>query len=77
MENQQYLNKSLKLAKEVIKNSQVHMEQINRIIPQLKSEIKAIDINAYNQLDEMQSALNNGDFKKVIELKNKLDAYNK
>ena len=77
MEKEQYFNKALDLAKETIANANVQMQSINKLIPAIKQEIKAHDMNAYNQLSEMEQALKNQDIKKIIEIKNKLNAYNK
>jgi len=77
MENEKYLNKALDLAKETIAKADVQIQSINKLIPAIKQEIKAHDIEAYNQLSEMEKALKNQDIKKIIEIKNKLNAYNK
>jgi hypothetical protein len=77
MENEKYLNKALDLAKETIAKADVQIQSINKLIPAIKQEIKAHNIEAYNQLSEMEKALKNQDIKKIIEIKNKLDAYNK
>ena len=77
MENEKYLNKALDLAKETIAKADVQMKSINKLIPAIKQEIKAHNIEAYNQLSEMEKALKNQDIKKIIEIKNKLNAYNK
>ena len=77
MENEKYLNKALDLAKETIAKADVQIQSINKLIPAIKQEIKAHDIEAYNQLTEMEKALKNQDIKKIIEIKNKLNAYNK
>lgn len=77
MENEKYLNKALDLAKETIAKADVQMQSINKLIPAIKQEIKAHNIEAYNQLSEMEKALKNQDIKKIIEIKNKLNAYNK
>jgi hypothetical protein len=77
MENEKYLNKALDLAKETIAKADVQMQSINKLIPAIKQEIKAHNIDAYNQLSEMEKALKNQDIKKIIEIKNKLNAYNK
>jgi hypothetical protein len=77
MENEKYLNKALDLAKETIAKADVQMQSINKLIPAIKQEIKAHNIEAFNQLSEMEKALKNQDIKKIIEIKNKLNAYNK
>jgi|19_taG_2_1085344.scaffolds.fasta_scaffold90729_2 hypothetical protein len=77
MENEKYLNKALDLAKETIAKADVQIQSINKLIPAIKQEIKAHNIEAYNQLSEMEKALKNQDIKKIIEIKNKLNAYNK
>ena len=77
MENEKYLNKALDLAKETIAKADVQIQSINKLIPAIKQEIKAHNIDAYNQLSEMEKALKNQDIKKIIEIKNKLNAYNK
>jgi hypothetical protein len=77
MENEKYLNKALDLAKETIAKADVQIKSINKLIPAIKQEIKAHNIEAYNQLSEMEKALKNQDIKKIIEIKNKLNAYNK
>jgi len=77
MENEKYLNKALDLAKETIAKADVQIQSINKLIPAIKQEIKAHDMEAYNQLSEMEKALKNQDIKKIIEIKNKLNAYNK
>jgi hypothetical protein len=77
MENEKYLNKALDLAKETIAKADVQMQSINKLIPAIKQEIKAHNIDAFNQLSEMEKALKNQDIKKIIEIKNKLNAYNK
>lgn len=77
MENEKYLNKALDLAKETIAKAGVQMQSINKLIPAIKQEIKAHNIEAFNQLSEMEKALKNQDIKKIIEIKNKLNAYNK
>lgn len=77
MENEKYLNKALDLAKETIAKADIQMQSINKLIPAIKQEIKAHNIDAFNQLSEMEKALKNQDIKKIIEIKNKLNAYNK
>jgi hypothetical protein len=77
MENEKYLNKALDLAKETIAKADVQIKSISKLIPAIKQEIKAHNIEAYNQLSEMEKALKNQDIKKIIEIKNKLNAYNK
>lgn len=77
MENEKYLNKALDLAKETIAKADVQIQSINKLIPAIKQEIKAHNIDAFNQLSEMEKALKNQDIKKIIEIKNKLNAYNK
>ena len=71
------MNKALDLAKETIAKADVQIQSINKLIPAIKQEIKAHNIEAYNQLSEMEKALKNQDIKKIIEIKNKLNAYNK
>ena len=77
MENEKYLNKALDLAKETIAKADVQLQSINKLIPAIQQELKAHNIEADNQLSEMEKALKNQDMKKIIEIKNKLNAHNK
>jgi len=77
MESNNILNKTLKLAKEVIQNSGAQMNAIEKMIPSLKKELLQKDPQAYEQITQLQKSLKNGDIQKIIEIKNKLYANNK
>jgi len=77
MESNNILNKTLKLAKEVIQNSGAQMNAIEKMIPSLKKELLQKDPQAYEQITQLQKSLKNGDIQKIIEIKNNLHANNK
>jgi len=77
MESNNILNKTLKLAKEVIQNSGAQMNAIEKMIPSLKKELLQKDPQAYEQITQLQKSLKNGDIQKIIEIKNNLYANNK
>ena len=77
MERNNILNKTLKLAKEVIQNSGAQMNAIEKMIPSLKKELLQKDPQAYEQITQLQKSLKNGDIQKIIEIKNNLYANNK
>jgi len=77
MESNNILNKTLKLAKEVIQNSGAQMNAIEKMLPSLKKELLQKDPQAYEQITQLQKSLKNGDIQKIIEIKNNLYANNK
>jgi len=77
MESNNILNKTLKLAKEVIQNSGAEMNAIEKMLPSLKKELLQKDPQAYEQITQLQKSLKNGDIQKIIEIKNNLYANNK
>jgi len=77
MESNNILNKTLKLAKEVIQNSGAQMNAIEKMMPSLKKELLQNDPQAYEQITQLQKSLRNGDIQKIIEIKNNLYANNK
>jgi len=77
MESNNILNKTLKLAKEVIQNSGAQMNAIEKMLPSLKKQLLQKDPQAYEQITQLQKSLKNGDIQKIIEIKNNLYANNK
>ena len=77
MESNNILNKTLKLAEEVIQNSGAQMNAIEKMMPSLKKELLQKDPQAYEQITQLQKSLKNGDIQTIIEIKNKLYANNK
>lgn len=74
MENNNYLNKSLKDAQEAMKIAKQQMDFINKAIPVLKSELIKHDPSLAEQIYEIEKVAKSGDLKKLLEIKNKLNA---
>jgi len=75
--NDDYLKEAAKISQQVISDSKVSIDAVNKIIPQLKEQLKTKDPEGYNLISELQGAMDSMDFVKLNELKAKLNAYKK
>ena len=73
MENN-YLNKALFDAQEMIKTIQPLQEKLDKIIPILKQEIKGKSPEMLKHIKDLEKAGREGNINKLLEIKSKIDA---
>jgi len=69
-----YLNKALFDAQEMIKTIQPLQDKLSKIIPILKQEVKGKHPEALKHIKDLEKAGREGNISKLLEIKSKIDA---